>query len=120
MAVRTILVVDDSAAERLSLEAILTKAGYLVNCVNSGKEALEKLKHLKPDLIFMDVVMAEMDGFEACRTINKDPETKHIPVVFCTSKSQKADRVWATMNGGKGLVGKPYTADQILAQVSQF
>ncbi len=120
MSVRTIMVVEDNAAERINLETILTQAGYLVHCVISGKEALEKLKHLKPDLIFMDVVMAEMDGFEACRTISKDPETKHIPVVFCTSKSQKADRVWATMNGGKGLVAKPYTADQILDQVSQF
>jgi twitching motility two-component system response regulator PilH len=117
MAVRTILVVDDAAADRLNLETILTQAGYLVRTAVSGKSALESLKGEKPDMIFMDVVMAEMDGFETCRTITKDPATKHVPVIFCTSKNQKADRVWATMNGGKGLVAKPYTADQILEQV---
>jgi twitching motility two-component system response regulator PilH len=120
MAVRTVLVVDDVASDRMNLETVLTQAGYLVRSVASGKEALEVLKGEKPDLIFLDVVMAEMDGFETCRFITKDPATKHIPVVFCTSKNQKVDRVWATMNGGKGLVAKPYTADQILDLVRTF
>lgn len=120
MAVHKILVVDDSAADRNALESILGQASYLVTAVASGKEAIARAKSDKPDLIFMDVIMAEMDGFEACRIITKDPETKHIPVVFCTSKGQKADRVWAQMNGGKGLVAKPYTPDQIIAQVKAF
>jgi twitching motility two-component system response regulator PilH len=120
MSVRTVLVVDDAAADRLKLESVLAEAGYLVRSVSSGKEALEVLKGEKPDLVFLDVVMAEMDGFETCRFITKDPATKHIPVVFCTSKNQKVDRVWATMNGGKGLVAKPYTADQILDVVKSF
>ena len=120
MPIRRILVVDDSAADRAHLEGILTRAKYDVTTANSGREAVAAVKSRKPDLVFMDVVMAEMDGFEACRLITRDPETKHVPIVFCTSKGSKADRVWAQMNGGKGLVSKPFTEEQILEQLALF
>jgi twitching motility two-component system response regulator PilH len=61
--------------------------------------------------------MAEMDGFQATREILKSPELKHVPVVFVTSKCSKADLVWAQLVGGKALVCKPYTAEQILDQI---
>jgi twitching motility two-component system response regulator PilH len=118
MPISKILVVDDSLADRTRLSEILTAANYRVNTANSGREAIEVARGILPDLIFMDVVMAEMDGFEACRQILKDPATKTIPIVFCTSKGSKADRVWAQMNGGKGLVAKPYTPEQILEQLA--
>jgi twitching motility two-component system response regulator PilH len=68
----------------------------------------------------MDIVMDRMDGYQACRELNQSTKTKDIPVVFVTSKNQKADRMWAEMQGGKALVSKPYTADQILEQISRF
>lgn len=120
MAINRILVVDDTLADRTRLTEILNAANYLVSTASSGKEAIEMVRLNPPDLIFLDVVMAEMDGFEACRQITKDPKTRGIPIVFCTSKGSKADRVWAQMNGGKGLVAKPYTAEQILEQVKAF
>ena len=64
--------------------------------------------------------MPDMDGYEACRKLTNDADTKHIPVVFVTSKGQKADRVWAMMQGGKDLVSKPFTADDIVAQIDAF
>jgi twitching motility two-component system response regulator PilH len=120
MAIQRILVVDDTLADRTRLTEILTSANYLVASATSGKEAIEMVRASPPDLVFMDVVMAEMDGFEACRQITKDPKLRAVPIVFCTSKGSKADRVWAQMNGGKGLVAKPYTPEQILEQIKAF
>ena len=83
----------------------------------SGKESLEKARTEQPSIIFLDIVMPEMDGYEACRTLSQDPATKNIPIVLVTSKAQKADRIWGQLQGAKGHVCKPYTADQIIDQL---
>ena len=114
---RTALIVDDSPAEIANLKSILTDAGCLVATASNGKEALEKAKAEKPSIIFLDVVMPNMDGFEACRLLSADPATKGIPVVFVTSKGQKADLVWGQMQGAKGHIAKPFSPDQITDQL---
>ena len=96
------------------LYEVITDAGYLVMTATSGQEAIKKAQAESPDIIFMDIVMDRMDGYQACRELNQSTKTRDIPVVFVTSKNQKADRMWAEMQGGKALVSKPYTADQIL------
>ncbi len=120
MPIHKVLVVDDSTVDRMNIQNIVIDAGYKVVAASSGQEAIEKAKAEKPDLIFMDVVMQQMDGYQACREITHDEATKHIPIVFVTSKGQKADRMWAEMQGGKSLVQKPYTPDQILAEIEKF
>lgn len=117
MNIRKALVVDDSIAELANIKAILVDAGYLVVTASSGKESVEKAKSEKPSIIFLDIVMPEMDGYEACRNLSQDPATKNIPIVFVSSKGQKADRVWGQLQGAKGYVAKPYTADQIIDQL---
>ena len=119
MAIRKVLVCDDSTADRTNLERIVSGTGCVVITANNGKEALEKAKAEKPDLIFLDIIMPDMDGYATCRALTNDPETKNIPVVFVTSKGQKADRVWAQMQGGKDLVAKPYSPDQIVEQLKK-
>jgi len=114
------LIVDDSVAEVANLKSILTDAGCMVVTASSGKEAVEKAKLEKPSIIFLDIVMPDMDGYEACRILSGDPATKGIPVVFVTSKGQKADMVWGQMQGAKGHVSKPYTADQITDQLKSL
>ncbi len=114
MPARKVLAVDDSAAELTNIKSILTEAGCLVVTASNGKEAIDRARADQPDMIFLDVIMPEMDGYETCRMLANNPDTKSIPVVFVTSKGQKADRVWAQMQGGKDLVQKPYTKDQIL------
>ena len=114
MATRKILAVDDSPADLANLKAVLSEAGCVVLTATNGKEAFAKAKADHPDMIFLDIIMPEMDGYEACRLLANNPDTKDIPVVFCTSKGQKADRVWAQMQGGKDLVAKPYKKEQIL------
>jgi len=68
----------------------------------------------------MDIIMPDMDGYAACRLLSNESATKDIPVVFVTSKSQKADRLWAQMQGGKAFVTKPYAADAIIDQLKAF
>lgn len=120
MAINKIMVVDDSAVDLLNIQNIVKDAGYTVVTAASGKEAIDKSVTEMPDLIFMDVVMQQMDGYQACRDITHNPATKHIPIVFVTSKGQKADRLWAEMQGGKSLVQKPYTPAQIIEQINAF
>ncbi len=120
MAVRKVLVVDDSPPDLMNLQKIIADAGYLVTTATSGHEAIKKARAEIPDLIFMDIVMDRMDGYQACRELTQDDKTRNIPVVFVTSKNQKADRMWAEMQGGKALISKPYTRDQILEQLHRF
>ncbi|MDM8558146.1 response regulator [Candidatus Parabeggiatoa sp. HSG14] len=120
MSINKVLVVDDSMVDRMNIQNIISDAGYTVIAASSGVEAIEKASAERPDLIFMDVVMQQMDGYQACREISHNDSTKNIPVIFVTSKGQKADRMWAEMQGGKALVQKPYTPDQILEQINNF
>jgi twitching motility two-component system response regulator PilH len=120
MSINKVLVVDDSTVDRMNLQNIVSEAGYTVIAAGSGMEAIEKAKAETPDLIFMDVVMQQMDGYQACREINHNDTTKEVPIIFVTSKGQKADRLWAEMQGGKALVQKPYTPDQIIEQIKKF
>ena len=117
---KKILVVDDSSTDLLKLKEVVADTGHTVVTATSGVEAVKKAKTEKPDLIFMDIVMDEMDGYKACRDISRDPVTKDIPVVFITSKNNRADLIWAEKQGGKALISKPYTDDQILEQIAAF
>ncbi len=120
MEINTILVVDDSKVDLANLQQILEEASYTVITASSGSEAIEKAKAEEPDFIFMDIMMEEMDGFQACREITHIDSTKDIPVVFVTSRGQKADRMWAEMQGGKSLLQKPFTPEQIIEEVNKF
>ncbi|HCB12296.1 MAG TPA: two-component system response regulator [Gammaproteobacteria bacterium] len=120
MPVRKVLVVDDSPTDLANIKSILGEAGCAIVTATNGKEAIEKAKAEKPDLIFMDIIMPDMDGYAACRSLGSEAETKSIPVIFVTSKSQKADRLWAQMQGGKGFITKPYAADAITDQLKAF
>lgn len=117
MSLQKVLIVDDSAAELANLKAILTEAGLLSVSASSGKEAVDKAKADKPNLILMDIVMPDMDGYEACRALQADPVTKTIPIVMVSTKNQKVDQMWAKMQGAKGLVGKPYTKSELMSAI---
>jgi len=111
------LVVDDSPTDLANMKTILTDAGCLVITATNGREAVAKAKAEKPQVIFLDIIMPDMDGYEACRLLSEDPATKGIPVVFVTSKGQKADQVWGQMQGAKGYVVKPVTPEKLVDQL---
>jgi twitching motility two-component system response regulator PilH len=114
------LIVDDSPAELANLRNILSGAGWHSVTASNGAEAVQKAASEKPTLILLDVIMPDMDGFEACRQLQANADTKSIPVIFVTSKNQKADQLWAKMQGGKALIGKPYEPAQILEALRAF
>lgn len=120
MSINKVLIVDDSETELVNLKNIVSSTGAVVLLARSGNEAVEKAKAEQPDLILMDIVMDELDGYAACRAIKKDPQTSAIPVVFVSSKHQKADRLWAAKQGGEDLISKPYTQDQIVEKLKAF
>lgn len=120
MANQKVLVVDDTSAHLLKLKDIVKGAGCNVVTATSGVEAIAKAKSELPALIFMDIVMDEIDGYGACREITKDDSTKHIPVVFVSTKNQRADKLWAEKQGARGLISKPYKDEEILEQIKLY
>jgi twitching motility two-component system response regulator PilH len=118
--IRKILIVDDSATERHMLNDLLTKAGYDVVASSNGEDAIVKARQIKPDLILMDVVMPGLNGFQATRAISRDPETKSIPVIMCTSKSQETDKIWGLRQGARDYVVKPVDREELLAKISSL
>lgn len=114
---KKVLVVDDSPVDQANIKNALTDAGCIVITAANGNEAIAKAKAEKPAVIFLDVVMPEMDGYETCRVLSQDPATKDIPVVFVTSKGEKADKVWGQLQGAKGHIAKPFTPEQLIDQL---
>lgn len=113
MAIQKILICDDSDTDLANLRNALKDTNCVLVTATNGEEAVKKAISEKPDVIFLDIVMPGMDGFAACRSLRDNPATKHIPVIFVSSKQQKADRVWAQMQGAKDLIGKPYDPKEI-------
>jgi twitching motility two-component system response regulator PilH len=118
MAIKKILIVDDSPTERHVLNDMLTKAGYDVIASDNGEDAILKARSAKPDLILMDVVMPGLNGFQATRAISRDPDTKAIPVILCTSKIQETDKIWGMRQGARDYVMKPVKKDELLAKIA--
>lgn len=117
MAINKVLVVDDSLTELSNLAEIVSATGCTVIRASNGREALELAAREKPDIIFMDIIMPEMDGYEATRRLANESGTRGIPIIFVSSKNQKADKLWGQMQGAKGYITKPFTADQIIEQL---
>jgi len=117
MAIKNILVVDDSPTELHLLREMLAKNGFTVATSNSGEDAIEKLKTQHPDLVLMDVVMPGMSGFEATRSISKNPATASIPIIICTTKGQETDKAWGLRQGAKDYIVKPIVESVLLEKI---
>lgn len=118
MAIKTVLVVDDSPTERHFLTEILTKGGYEVFTAENADEALVKAKEVRPGVILMDVVMPGQNGFQATRALNKDEQTKSIPIIIITSKSQETDKIWGMRQGARDYLVKPVDQAKLLAKIA--
>ena len=117
MSNKTILVIDDSKTDFMYVKNILDHGGYKVVYASSGKAGIEEAKRLKPDCILMDVVMPEMNGFQATRAISQQPETADIPVLMLSSKNQKTDKVWAERQGAIDYLVKPADPKLLLSKL---
>ncbi len=115
-----ILVVDDSATDQYALRSILEKNGHQVSVASNGRQGVEMARQLRPDLILMDVVMPELNGFQATRELTRGEETSGIPVIMVTSKDAATDTVWAKRQGAQDYVVKPAREKDLLQRINQL
>ena len=114
-----IMVVEDSPTVRKHLADTLSGKGYHVVTAEDGEEALQKAVKEHPDLILLDVVLPGQNGFQVCRQLKTDEETKDIKIIMVTSKDQETDRFWGLKQGADAYVTKPYDDDELLMSVEQ-
>ena len=112
-----VMIVDDSPTDALNLKNILQKAGHTVMEATSGSDAIPRIRSERPDCVVMDVVMPGINGFQATRTLSRDPATSTIPIIVCSSKSQETDRVWALRQGAREYLVKPVKEGDLLAKI---
>jgi sigma-B regulation protein RsbU (phosphoserine phosphatase) len=116
--VSTLLVVDDSPVNIQVLVRTLEGTGHRILVATNGRAALEIARRVKPDLILLDVMMPEMDGFEVCRSVKSDPATRDIMVIFLSALGEVEDKVAGLQLGAVDYITKPIQAEEVLARVS--
>ena len=114
-----VLVVDDSATIRRSAETMLANEGYEVICAENGFEALSKITRHHPDLIFVDIMMPRLDGYQTCAIIKNNNEFRDTPVVMLTSKDGLFDKARGRVVGSDQYLTKPFTREELLGAVKQ-
>ena len=115
-----ILIVDDSPSQLAAMKKIVDKLGHEVISAEDGALGVEVAKREMPDLILMDVVMPNLNGFQATRSISKDAATAHIPIVLVTTKDQVTDKVWGLRQGAKAYLTKPVNETQLIDLVNEL
>ncbi|MEJ7746672.1 MAG: twitching motility response regulator PilH [Luteimonas sp.] len=110
-----ILIVDDSPSQLMGIKRIVEKLGHEALTAEDGAAGVNAAKRELPDLILMDVVMPNLNGFQATRAVTLEPTTKHIPVILVTTKDQDTDRMWGMRQGAKAYITKPFSEDELLA-----
>ena len=109
-----ILIIDDSPTEVHVMQKALERHGYRTAVAGDGAEGVRLARQIRPDLIFMDIVMPGVNGYQATRTLVNDPDTRSIPIVMVTSKGQEADKVWGLRQGAVDYLVKPVSPDQLV------
>lgn len=114
-----IMIVDDSPTEVHVMKTALEKHGFETMSAADGSECLSLAREVRPDLIFMDVVMPGVNGFQATRALTRDPLTKAIPIVMITTKDQETDRIWGMRQGAVDYLVKPVAESDLIAKAQE-
>jgi twitching motility two-component system response regulator PilH len=115
-----ILIVDDSPSQLMGIRRIVEKLGHEALTAEDGAAGVEAAKREIPDMILMDVVMPNLNGFQATRSITREASTKHIPIVLVTTKDQDTDRVWGMRQGAKAYITKPFSETELADIIQQM
>ena len=115
-----VLVIDDSNTIRRSAEIFLKQGGHEVILAEDGFDALAKVHDLRPDLIFCDILMPRLDGYQTCAIIKRNPAFSGVPVVMLSSKDGVFDKARGRMSGAQDYLTKPFTKEQLLEAVQQL
>jgi twitching motility two-component system response regulator PilG len=114
-----VLVIDDSNTIRRSAEIFLKQGGYDVLLAEDGFDALSKVNDHDPDLIFCDILMPRLDGYQTCAIIKRNTKFTGVPVIMLSSKDGLFDKARGRMVGSEAYLTKPFTKDQLLQAVEQ-
>ena len=115
-----VMVIDDSQTIRRTAETLLAREGYAVITASDGYEALGKIVDHSPDLIFIDIMMPRLDGYQVCALIKGNPKFSQTPVVMLSSKDGVFDRARGRIVGSDQYLTKPFTKDEILKAVKSY
>ncbi len=116
----TVLIVEDSVAQREMIKDLLESSGLKVTAVSDGFEALKLIQGHPPDLVLLDIVMPKINGYEVCRRIKSDATTRMLPVVLCSSKGEEFDRYWGMKQGADAYIAKPFQPTELVGTVKQL
>lgn len=120
MTQKRVLVIDDSNTIRRSAEIFLKQGGHEVMLAEDGFDALAKVNDAQPDLIFCDILMPRLDGYQTCAIIKRNEKFSSTPIVMLSSKDGVFDKARGRMVGSQDYLTKPFTKDQLLQAVEQF
>ena len=112
-----ILIIDDSPTDVHIFTKMLERNGFEVESAANAEEGIAKARSSQPELILMDVIMPGMNGFQATRTLSRDPQTSDIPVIIVSTKTMETDRVWGLRQGAKDYVTKPVKDSVLLRKI---
>lgn len=115
-----VMIIDDSKTIRRTAETLLSKAGYEVITAEDGFEALAKVVDNHPDIIFMDIMMPRLDGYQTCALIKNNDSFKSTPVIMLSSKDGLFDRARGRIVGSDQYITKPFTKEELLGAIKEF
>ncbi len=120
MAQKKILIADDNENIREALTYLLEDEGYSLTIAKDGAETLAKVREVHPDILFLDIMMPEINGYDVCRSIKNDPELKNIYVIMLTAKGQAAEQERGRAAGANEYIVKPFSPMEILAKIKNI
>lgn len=115
-----VMVIDDSKTIRKTAETLLRKQGYDVETANDGFEALAKVAEFKPDIIFVDIMMPRLDGYQTCALIKQNKAFRNTPVIMLSSKDSIFDKARGRLVGSEEYLTKPFARDDLMETIERF
>lgn len=119
MANKLIMIVEDSPTDRKIAESVCSGSGYRVITVTEGDKVLATAIEKMPDLILLDVILPNKNGFQVCRQLKSNDATKDIKVIIVSSKDQASDKFWGMKQGADDYITKPYSEDDLIAAIQK-
>lgn len=115
----TVLIVDDSRTQLYAMEKMLQSTGIETLTAENGKQGILMARHKQPDVVLMDIVMPEINGFQATRYLTRQPDTRHIPIVIISGSDQMSDKAWGLKLGARDYLSKPVDKKQLLLTITR-
>lgn len=116
---KKVLVIDDSETIRRTAETLLNRSGFEVGVAEDGFQAFSAIIDFKPDIIFLDIMMPKLDGYQVCSVIKNNPEFEHIPVIMLSSKNDLFDQARGRVAGSEYFMSKPFSKEELVSAIEK-